>query len=84
MPTKTYILWNPATGALAKRGNKFVLHSGAQPPTWDRYPAGFRGSGWQFEEVVGTVIDPRHVGPPTYIREDSQVARFIKITGADN
>jgi hypothetical protein len=79
MPTKTYILWNPATDALAKRGNKFVTHEGAQPPIWDAYPARFRGCGWQFEEVVGTIVDPNHSGPATYRREDSQCARFTKI-----
>ena len=81
---KQYILWNSATGAFAKRrGNKFVLHEGRQPPTWDNYPRQFPSSaGWQFEEVCGTVVDPKHVGPATYIREDSQVARFTKIIGA--
>jgi hypothetical protein len=82
---KQYILWNSATGALARRGNKFVLHEGKQPPTWDRYPAHFpAGSGFRFEEVVGTVVDPKHVGPPTYIREDSQVARFTKIIARED
>jgi hypothetical protein len=79
---KQYVLWNAGTGALAKRGSKFVLHEGKQPPTWDRYPRHFPSSaGWRFEEVAGTVVDPAHVGPPAFIREDSQCARFTKIIG---
>ena len=82
---KTYILWNSATGELAKRGKKFVTHEGKQPPTWDCYPRGFPSrDGWRYEEVVGTRIDRTHSGPARFEREDSQVARFIKIIGADN
>jgi hypothetical protein len=82
---KTYILWNSATQALAKRGNKFITHEGLQPPTWTRYPAHFpSGSGWRFEEVVETVVDPSHSGAPTYRREDSQVARFTKIIAKES
>jgi hypothetical protein len=77
---KTYILWNAATGAFAKRGNRFVLHEGKQPLTWDRYPRGFPSSaGWRFEEVCGVIVDPEHKGGATYIQTDSQVARFTKI-----
>jgi hypothetical protein len=80
---KQYILWNSATGAFAKRrGNKFVLHEGRQPPTWDNYPRGFPSSaGWRYEEVHEVIIDPKHVGAPTYVQTDSQCARFTKITG---
>jgi hypothetical protein len=77
---KTYILWNSATRAVAKRGNKFVLHEGAQPPTWDNYPRRFPSSaGWRFEEVHEVVVDPKHNGPATYVQTDSQCARFSKI-----
>jgi len=77
---KQWILWNHATDALAKRGNKFVVHEGKAPPVWDAYPKGFPSrDGWRFEEVCGTIVDPKHTGPATYIREDSQCARFTKI-----
>jgi hypothetical protein len=82
---KQYILWNSATGALAKRGKKFVLHEGRQPPTWDNYPRGFPSSaGWRYEEVHETVVDPKHSGAPAYVQTDSQCARFTKITGDKN
>jgi hypothetical protein len=82
---KEFILWNVATGALAKRGKKFVVHQGRQPPTWDNYPRQFPSrAGWRYEEVHETVVDPKHSGPPNYIQTDSQCARFSKIIGADN
>jgi hypothetical protein len=82
---KQYVLWNSATGELAKRAGKVVLHSGAQPPTWDRYPRRFPSSaGWRFEEVHETVVDPKHRGPARYERRDSQCARFSKIIAKES
>ena len=83
---KQFILWTSATGELAKRrGNKFVLHEGAQPPTWDNYPRGFpSAAGWKFEEVCGTAVDPKHSGPATFIQTDSQVARFTRIIAKES
>jgi hypothetical protein len=81
---KQYILWNSATGALAKRGNKFVVHEGGPPPTWDNYPRRFPSSaGWRFEEIDGVEVDRNHTGAAFYVQRDSQCARFTKIISPD-
>jgi hypothetical protein len=80
---KQYILYHVESREIAKRKGVPIIHTGKQPPIWDRYPKNFRQSdGYRFEEIHEVCVDPAHRGQPKYVQKDSQCARFTKIIGA--